>query len=231
MVARHAAAEAVVAALAVLAVEARALLAVERAAGPIVAARHIGLLAIPRHAPTDHGRNRHAVAYLVEKVVGKAHVRSLGGYPHIGGCPGKRQEFCGLHPLFTALTEMTAVYTVQKSRRDRNAPEFNRHQRIANAIGIGPRLRDLREWDENKRRANLLKHDIDFIRAAAAAALQRPHMTITSNREGEARTLAICPDTHKLIAVIDTMVGQACRIISARAARKNEQRAYRQIFG
>ncbi len=85
------------------------------------------------------------------------------------------------------------------------------------------------EWDENKRRANLLKHDIDFIRAAAA--LQRPHMKITSNREGEARTLAICPDTQKLIAVVYTMRGEACRIISARAARKNEQRAYRQIFG
>ncbi len=85
------------------------------------------------------------------------------------------------------------------------------------------------EWDENKRRANLLKHEIDFIRAASA--LQKPHVKITSNRDGEARTLAICPDTHKLIAVVYTMRGEACRIISARAARKNEQRAYRQIFG
>lgn len=85
------------------------------------------------------------------------------------------------------------------------------------------------EWDENKRHANMLKHGIDFIRAASA--LQRPHVKITSNRDGEARTLAICPDTHKLIAVVYTMRGEACRIISARAARKDEQRSDRQIFG
>ena len=54
MVARHAAAEAMIAALLVLAVEARALLAVERAAGPIVAARRVGLLPVPRDALADH---------------------------------------------------------------------------------------------------------------------------------------------------------------------------------
>ncbi|MBW8285529.1 MAG: BrnT family toxin [Rhizobium sp.] len=85
------------------------------------------------------------------------------------------------------------------------------------------------EWDENKRHANLLKHGIDFIRAASA--LQQPHVKIMSNRDGEARILAICPDTQKLIAVVYTMRGEACRIISARAARKNEQRAYRQVLG
>lgn len=63
------------------------------------------------------------------------------------------------------------------------------------------------QWDENKRRANLLKHDIDFIRAAAA--LQKPHMKTTSNKDGEARTLAICPDTHKLIAIVYMMRGEA----------------------
>ncbi|SSC71237.1 unnamed protein product [Ciceribacter sp. T2.26MG-112.2] len=73
MVAGNAATETVVASLAVLAVKARAFFAVERAAGPIVPARHIGLLAIPSHTSTDHRGNRHAVAYLVEKVVGKTH--------------------------------------------------------------------------------------------------------------------------------------------------------------
>ena len=85
------------------------------------------------------------------------------------------------------------------------------------------------ECDEHKRRVNLQKHDIDFIRAAAA--LQKPHLKMTSNQNGEARTLAICPDTQKVIAVVYTMRGDVCRIISARAARKNEQRAYREIFG
>ena len=54
MVARDAAAETMVAALLVLAVEGRALLAMERAAGPIVAARRVGLLPVPRDALADH---------------------------------------------------------------------------------------------------------------------------------------------------------------------------------
>lgn len=85
------------------------------------------------------------------------------------------------------------------------------------------------EWDEKKRQTNILKHGIDF--PTAAAALNRPHLEMTADRNGEVRTLAICPDTLRLIAVIYTMRGECCRIISARAARDNEQRAYRQIFG
>ncbi|NKN38445.1 BrnT family toxin [Agrobacterium sp. a22-2] len=85
------------------------------------------------------------------------------------------------------------------------------------------------EWDDTKRQSNLQKHNIDFV--AAAAALLKPHVQVRSDREGETRTLAICPDTHKLIAVVYTMRGETCRIISARAARKHEQREYRQIYG
>ncbi|MCV3764768.1 BrnT family toxin [Rhizobium sp. TRM95796] len=55
-------------------------------------------------------------------------------------------------------------------------------------------------------------------------------MDLPSNRGGEARTLAICPDSSRLIAVVYKMRDDICRIISARAARKNEQRAYRQIY-
>ncbi|MGG7519574.1 BrnT family toxin, partial [Allorhizobium undicola] len=79
------------------------------------------------------------------------------------------------------------------------------------------------------RNINLNKHGIDFVRAAAA--LQRPHIRFESHKNGEARILAICPDILKLIAVVYTMRGETCRIISARAARENEQNAYRQIFG
>jgi uncharacterized DUF497 family protein len=84
------------------------------------------------------------------------------------------------------------------------------------------------EWDENKDKINHHKHGIDFLRAAKA--LQRPHLKLPSDRSGESRTLAICPDTSRLIAVVYTMRGDICRIISARAARKNEQRAYRQLY-
>ncbi|THF53843.1 BrnT family toxin [Allorhizobium terrae] len=67
------------------------------------------------------------------------------------------------------------------------------------------------EWDETKNKTNILKHGISFI--SAAGALQRPHVKTTSDRDGEARTLAICPDTLKLIAVVYTMRGDVCRII------------------
>jgi len=85
------------------------------------------------------------------------------------------------------------------------------------------------EWDEDKRLSNLEKHGIDFLRAAKA--LMQPHIEEKSDRHGEIRVLAICPEEQKFITVVFTMRGDICRIISARAARKNEQRKYRQIYG
>ncbi|MCJ9752020.1 BrnT family toxin [Neorhizobium sp. BETTINA12A] len=80
------------------------------------------------------------------------------------------------------------------------------------------------EWNEGKRRTNLEKHQIDF--EDVVFALQEPRLELRSDRNGEVRTLAICPDTDRLIAVVYTMRGEKCRIISARAARQNEQRLY-----
>ncbi|UHS57090.1 BrnT family toxin [Agrobacterium vaccinii] len=74
------------------------------------------------------------------------------------------------------------------------------------------------EWDENKRKANLVKHDIDL------EALSEPHIELLSNRNGEVRICAICPLGRRLITVVYTMRGDICRIISARAARKNEHK-------
>lgn len=79
-------------------------------------------------------------------------------------------------------------------------------------------------WNEQKRLANIDKHGIDF--EDAAIALQRPRIERQSDRNGEVRVLAICPDTNRLIAVVYTMRGSICRIISARRARKNEQVLY-----
>ncbi len=84
------------------------------------------------------------------------------------------------------------------------------------------------EWDENKRLINIQKHGIDFPRAARA--LSQPHLESRSDQNGESRILAICPETDDLIAIIYTMREDICRIISARATRKNERRTYRQIF-
>lgn len=82
------------------------------------------------------------------------------------------------------------------------------------------------EWDEDKRRANIRKHGIDF--EDAVLALRQPHVEYRSDKEGEVRTVAICRDSGKLIAVVYTMRGEICRIISARAARQNERREYYQ---
>lgn len=84
------------------------------------------------------------------------------------------------------------------------------------------------EWDEAKRRANVEKHGIDFPRTTDA--LKGPRLDMRSERNGELRTLAICPDTLRLIAVVFIMRGEVRRIISARAAHDNEQRKYRQIY-
>lgn len=84
------------------------------------------------------------------------------------------------------------------------------------------------EWDENKRLKNVEKHGIDFPRAAVA--LMQPHAEKRSDQNGEVRILAVCPETARLIAIVYTMRGEACRIISARAARDNEKKQYRQLY-
>jgi uncharacterized DUF497 family protein len=84
------------------------------------------------------------------------------------------------------------------------------------------------EWDRDKEERNIRKHGIDFDQAAIA--LSRPHLEVRSDRNGESRILAICPSSGRIIVIIYTIRGQRCRIISARAARKNEQRAYRHHF-
>jgi uncharacterized protein len=88
---------------------------------------------------------------------------------------------------------------------------------------------DAFEWDENKRARTLQEREIDFL--DAAQALLEPHLEDASDRQGEARTLALCMIKGEIAAVIYTMRGQICRIISARAARRYERRKYREIFG
>ncbi len=84
------------------------------------------------------------------------------------------------------------------------------------------------EWDDQKRLVNIEKHGIDF--EDAILALQEPRIEFQSIRNGEVQTLAICPDTNRIITVVYVMRGEICRIISARPAHKNEQRIYHQSF-
>ncbi|WP_233426686.1 BrnT family toxin [Rhizobium mongolense] len=74
-----------------------------------------------------------------------------------------------------------------------------------------------------------MKRGIDSPKAAAAK--NEPNLERNFDRHGGVRTLAISPDSLMAIAVVYTLRAESCRIISARAARKNEQGAYRQILG
>src|SRR5688572_15355602 len=81
-------------------------------------------------------------------------------------------------------------------------------------------------WDEPKSLANLLKHKIDF--DDAIEIFYGEPAFVRSNRYGEERWIAIGELDGRLIAVVFTRRGNALRIISARRARKNEERTYHQ---
>ena len=104
MVARDRATETVVAALPVLAVEGWALFAMERTARPIVAARRVGLLAIPCDAQADHLGNRHTVAYFIEEGGWKAHEK-LFSRPYNHACRGRRPLIPTIPGFHRAKTE------------------------------------------------------------------------------------------------------------------------------
>ena len=82
------------------------------------------------------------------------------------------------------------------------------------------------EWDENKQRVNVAKHGIDF--ADAKAVFEDPAAyTLLSPRVSDERLyVTVGLMRGVLIAVIFTRRGDAIRIISARAARRNERRTY-----
>ena len=84
------------------------------------------------------------------------------------------------------------------------------------------------EWDENKRRANVAKHGIDF--ADALAVFSDPRCRIYGPRAGyrEARFVAVGSAAGRIVAVVFTERGDAVRIISARAARRSERSLYEQ---
>jgi uncharacterized DUF497 family protein len=81
------------------------------------------------------------------------------------------------------------------------------------------------EWDDSKNRQNLEKHSIDF--DEAVEVFYRPHLLLRSDRNNEERWIAIGETEARLIAVIFTRRGNYIRIISARRARKHEERTYR----
>jgi hypothetical protein len=81
------------------------------------------------------------------------------------------------------------------------------------------------EWNEEKAASNRRKHGIDF--DEAVGALYGPVLLSRSDRNNEERWLAIGETDGRAIAVAFAWRGDTLRIISARRARKYEERAYR----
>lgn len=81
------------------------------------------------------------------------------------------------------------------------------------------------EWDLRKNSANFEKHRIDF--GDAIEIFYGPIILRRSDRKSEERWVAIGSVNGKLTAVIFVRRGDVVRIISARRARKNEEREYR----
>ncbi len=84
------------------------------------------------------------------------------------------------------------------------------------------------EWDPRKAEVNLSTHGIDFARVMDIF-LDRVAV-VRSDRTPEARWKAIGELNGVEITVIFTWRGDRRRIISARRARANERRAYREVF-
>ncbi len=85
------------------------------------------------------------------------------------------------------------------------------------------------EWDERKRVLNLEKHGIDF--RDAVGLFDHPHLTVETSRNGEVRKVSLGTVAQCVIAVVCTDRAGTVRIISARAARRNERQAYTTRFG
>jgi len=81
------------------------------------------------------------------------------------------------------------------------------------------------EWDNQKRELNLAKHGIDF--DSAIEVFRCPIILRRSDRNNEERWTALGYSDDRLVVVVFTRRADVIRIISARRARKNEEREYR----
>jgi uncharacterized protein len=82
------------------------------------------------------------------------------------------------------------------------------------------------EWDENKARANLQKHRLDF--EDAIGLFDGPVLESRSDRHGEERWRALGEIAGMTIVVVYVVRGERRRIVSARRANRNERETYRQ---
>jgi uncharacterized DUF497 family protein len=85
------------------------------------------------------------------------------------------------------------------------------------------------EWDADKNRTNREKHRIAF--EDASVLFDQPHLKLRSADHGETRWIALGAVEGRMIAVIYTQRQERIRLISARAARKNERKIYEEHIG
>lgn len=82
------------------------------------------------------------------------------------------------------------------------------------------------EWDEKKNFINIEKHGVDFEDAIAIFLGPTLEAEDTRRSYGETRMIAYGAINSHVLAVVYTMRGDVCRIISARKAKRNERDAY-----
>jgi uncharacterized DUF497 family protein len=82
------------------------------------------------------------------------------------------------------------------------------------------------EWDENKRRINLQKHDLDF--ANAHLAFTEDAFVIPDDREdyGDDRYILLGLMRERIVVIAFTIRDDVIRVISMRKANKQEQKSY-----
>lgn len=85
------------------------------------------------------------------------------------------------------------------------------------------------EWDEAKRLKVLAERGVDFIDLVVVFD-GRPSVTYESIGYAEPRNVIVAELTGKLFAVVWTKRDEKIRIITARRARYEEERQYRQLF-
>ena len=82
------------------------------------------------------------------------------------------------------------------------------------------------EWDENKNNINIAKHGIDFVDAKEIWQGKILELESSQLHHGEKRIIAIGMYKEYYITVIYTLRNNVRRLISARKARRNEQKNY-----
>ena len=82
------------------------------------------------------------------------------------------------------------------------------------------------QWDENKAKANLKKHRVDFGDAVTVFS-DDAALTVEDDYPGEERYVTIGLDgLGRILVVIYTWRGESIRLISARKATRQERKQY-----